>query len=105
MDKDGTSRGDTTTNLRNFSSRIFLVPTENLENANSEAPGPIPCRDAMTTFLTITNFMKIDRNWTHIRRIGLRIKRFESPSCYQANGTTGDPENCYIKFKIGQKSN
>ena len=40
MGKEGTSRGDTTTNLRNFSSRFFLVPTENLENANLEAPGP-----------------------------------------------------------------
>ena len=38
--EDGTSRGDTTTNLRNFSSRFFLVPTENLENVNYEAPGP-----------------------------------------------------------------
>ena len=37
-DKEGTSRGDTTTNLRNFSSRFFLVSTENLENANWEAP-------------------------------------------------------------------
>ena len=34
----GASRGDTTTNRRNFSSRIFLVPTGNLENANLEAP-------------------------------------------------------------------
>ena len=30
--KEGTSRGDTTTNLHNCSLRIFLVPTENLEN-------------------------------------------------------------------------
>ena len=29
--KEGTSRGDTTTNLRNFSSRFFLVRTEKLE--------------------------------------------------------------------------
>ena len=29
--KEGTSRGDTTTNLRNFSSRIFLARTETLE--------------------------------------------------------------------------
>ena len=36
--KEGTSRGDTTTNLRNFSSRFFLVPTENLKNTNLEAP-------------------------------------------------------------------
>ena len=35
---EGTSRGDTTTNLRNFSSRFFLVRTGNLENANLEAP-------------------------------------------------------------------
>ena len=38
--KEGTPRGDTTTNLRNFSSRFFLVPTENLEKVNCEAPGP-----------------------------------------------------------------
>ena len=31
MSKEGTSRGDTATILRNFSSHIFLVPTENLE--------------------------------------------------------------------------
>ena len=31
--KEGTSRGDTTTNLRNFSSRLFFVPTGTLENA------------------------------------------------------------------------
>ena len=37
--KEGTSRGDTTTNLHNFSPRIFLVPTENLKYANLEAPG------------------------------------------------------------------
>ena len=38
--EEGTSRGDTTTNLHNFSSRIFLVPTEILGNVNLEAPGP-----------------------------------------------------------------
>ena len=38
--KEGTPRGDTTTNLRNFSSRFFLVPTEIVENVNCEAPGP-----------------------------------------------------------------
>ena len=38
--KEGTPRGDTTTNLHNFSSRIFLVLTENLEYENWEAPGP-----------------------------------------------------------------
>ena len=37
--KEGTSRGDTTTNLRNFSSRFFLVPTENLENVIVKHPG------------------------------------------------------------------
>ena len=36
--KEGTSRGDTTTILRNCSSWFFLVSTENLENANLEAP-------------------------------------------------------------------
>ena len=38
--KEGTPRGDTTTNLRNFSSRVFLIPTENSANAKSEAPAP-----------------------------------------------------------------
>ena len=38
--KEGTSRGHTTTNLYNFSPSIFLVPTQNLEHVNSEAPGP-----------------------------------------------------------------
>ena len=107
--KEGTPGGDTTTNLRNFSSRLFLVPTENLANVNCEAPGPktrqIPCQKAVTTFLKITKIMKIGRNWTHIRRIGLRIKDFESQRCYQANGTMGDPQNSHIKSKIKQKSN
>ena len=40
MGNEGTSRGDTTTYLRNFSSRIFLVPTENFENVNLEATMP-----------------------------------------------------------------
>ena len=38
--EEGTSRGDTTTNLHNFLSRIFLSPTENIEIALLEAPGP-----------------------------------------------------------------
>ena len=104
--KEGTPRGDTTTNLRNFSPRIFLVPTENIENVVLEAPGPktlqIPCQEAMTTFPKIAKIMNNDRNRTHIRRIGLRIKHFESPRCYESNGTTADPPNCHIKFKIGQ---
>ena len=64
--KEGTSRGDTTTNLRNFSSRIFLVPTENLENVNLEPSGPktrkIPCQEAMTTFWKMSKIMEIVRN-------------------------------------------
>ena len=58
----------------------------------------------MGPFLKITKNMQIDPNWTHIRRIGLRIKDFESQSRYQSNGTTGDPQNCHIKFKIDQKN-
>ena len=38
--KEGTPRGSTTTNLRNFSSRFFLVLTEKVENAKLEALGP-----------------------------------------------------------------
>ena len=38
-DKEGSSRGDTTTNLHNFSSRIFLVPVVKLENPVLGAPG------------------------------------------------------------------
>ena len=56
-------------------------------------------------FLTVSKIMKIGRHWTHIRLLGLRIKDFESQRCYEANGTTGKPQNCHIKFKIGQKSN
>ena len=37
--KEGTSRGDTTTNLHNFSSRIFSVPTEKLEKPDLGRPG------------------------------------------------------------------
>ena len=37
--KEGTSRGDTTTNLRNFSSRIFLVPAEKFETPILERLG------------------------------------------------------------------
>ena len=48
---------------------------------------------------------EIGRNWTHIRRIGLRIKPFESQGCYQSNGNPPDPQNCHRKFKIDQKSN
>ena len=58
----------------------------------------------MTAFLEITNLMKINRNWTHIRRIGLRIKHFESQSRYQFSGTPPEPPNYHMKFKIGQKS-
>ena len=58
----------------------------------------------MGPFLKITKNMKIDPNWTHIRRIGLRIKDFESQSRYQSNGTPPDPQNSHIKFKIAQKS-
>ena len=67
--KEGTPQGDTTTNLRNFSSRFFLVQAENLETVNLEAPGPktrqIPNQKAMGTFLEITKNMKIGRKWTH----------------------------------------
>ena len=42
-------------------------------------------------FLKSREFHKNDRNWTHIRRIGLRIKRFESPRCYQSNRTPPVP--------------
>ena len=56
-----------------------------------------------TTFLKISKIINIGRIWTHIRRIGLRIKDFESQRCYQANGTTGNPQNSHIKFKIDQK--
>ena len=48
--------------------------------------------------------MKISRNWTHIRRIGLRINPFESQGCYQYNLNPPDPQNCHGKFKIDQKS-
>ena len=59
----------------------------------------------MTTVLDLLKIMKIDRNWTHIGLYGLRIKRFESPRCYDSNGTPPDSQNCRIKFKIQQKSN
>ena len=36
---EGTSRGDTASNLHNFPSHIFLVPTGNLENVNLEGAG------------------------------------------------------------------
>ena len=73
------------------------------------SPGPktrqIPCQKAKTTFLKKSEIMKIDRNWTHIRRIGLRIKPFETRRCYESDGTPLEPQNCHPKFKIGQKSN
>ena len=47
--------------------------------------------------------MKFGRNWTHTQPIGLRIKEFESQRYHQANGTTGDPQNCHIKFKIEEQ--
>ena len=59
----------------------------------------------MTTFLEITKFMKFDPNQTHIPLFGLRIKPFESQSGYQSNANPPDPQICYIKFKIDQKSN
>ena len=55
-------------------------------------------------FSRITNLMKVGRNSTHIRLLGLRIKRFESQRCYQSNGTPPDPQNCHIKFKIDQET-
>ena len=104
-----TPQVDTNTNLHNFTSRICWVPTEIIENANMEAPEPttrqIPRQEAMPTFLKIQSLMNINRNWTHMRFLGLRIKHFESQRCYQANGTTGDPQNSKIKFKIRPKSN
>ena len=42
--KEGTSQGDTTTNLHNFSSRIFSVPTEKLENRFLGASGRKHCK-------------------------------------------------------------
>ena len=33
----------------------------------------------------------MNRSWIHIRRIGLRIKHFESTRCYQSNGTPPVP--------------
>ena len=36
---EGTSQGDTTTNLHNFSSPIFLVPTKTLGNCFLRDPG------------------------------------------------------------------
>ena len=80
--KEGTSRGDTTTNLHNFLSRFFLILTPTPKNVNLEAPGPktrqIPSQEAMGLFPKITKIMKNDPNWTHIRRIGLIVKDFES---------------------------
>ena len=38
MDKEGTSRGDTTTILHNFSSRIFLVPTKKTQKCEFGSP-------------------------------------------------------------------
>ena len=37
--KEGTSRGDTTTNLHDFELRIFLVSTKTLGNCFLRAPG------------------------------------------------------------------
>ena len=39
-----------------------------------------------------------------IRLLGLRIKDFESQSCYEPNGTTGDPQNSDIDKKSAKKS-
>ena len=104
--KEGTPGGDTTTNLHIFSSRFFWVPTENLEKVNCEASGPktrqMPCQEAAPAFQKFTKLMNFSRNWTHIRRIGLRIKPFESQVCYQSNGNPPDPQNCHKKFKIDQ---
>ena len=63
----------------------------------------LPCQQAMTTFLKKSKIMNIGRNCTHMRRIGLRIKPFESARCYQSNGTPPDPQNCHRKFKIDQQ--
>ena len=57
-------------------------------------------QEAMTTFLENVKVMIIGRNWPHIGLYRLRIKRFESQRCYQSNGTSPDPQNYNIKFKI-----
>ena len=62
-------------------------------------------QEAAATFLKVAKIMKIDRNWTHIRLLGLRTKDFESTSRYQSNGTPPDPQNSHIKSKIDEKSN
>ena len=58
----------------------------------------------MTTFVKKSKIMEISWNWTHIRLFGLRIKHFESPRCYKSNGTSPEPQNCHMKFKIDKKS-
>ena len=63
----------------------------------------IPCPEAMAAVLKNPKIMKNDRKWTHIQRLRLRIKRFESQRCYLSNGTTADPQNSHRKFKIDQK--
>ena len=39
MVKEGTSRGDTTMNLRNFSPRNFSIPTEKVKKPDLGRPG------------------------------------------------------------------
>ena len=60
-DKEGTSRADTTTNLHNFSSRIFLVPAHNLENRSWD--GTRPKTQQMPGHRSIITFSKITKSW------------------------------------------
>ena len=57
----------------------------------------------MTPFPEKSKIMKFDRNWTHIALPGLRLKRFESLRCYEANGTPPDPPKLPQKFQTPAK--
>ena len=69
--KEGTSQGDTTTNLHNFSSTIFLVPTKTLGNCflrdpgrNTVNTGPESRRHFSEKFNNHEHWSKLDPYWT-----------------------------------------
>ena len=63
--KEGTSRDDTTTNVCNFSPRLFLGQSEKLEHGDLDAPAtktpPKQCQEATTTFMKLIQIMKFSR--------------------------------------------
>ena len=86
----------TTFRFRPKSPRISFLDgrPENIVNTRPGSPDSL---------LKMSKTIKMFRNRTHIGLYGLRIQHSESKRYYESNGTTDDPQNYNIKFKIDQQ--